>query len=438
MFLDDWQCEFIDEALAIDRDGYPLATRVLLEIARQNGKDEILVALELGDLFLTDIPLIVNTTHRYPTTMEHYLRVSSIVKGCPDLDDLVANYYTANGNCAIALKDGRRLKFLARASGNARGFAGVRRLIFNEAMRLTKSTMGDASPTGLTKRDRQTWLTSSPPRVDSEVLHEARAQVIDGKPEAKRTLAWIYENQPGTPVRLSDGSLNIEALAEVNPAYPERITLEAFEDVLADMGEEEFSVECLGVPQLPDGGATIFGPGNWMACEDISSQIANPDKARIALDVAPNSESASFAVCGARADGLPHVELIDRGNGTGWVVNFALEYRDLWPIYVLPSPHPVAGIKADLEEAGVELVELPAGAFPQACAAIQRRVIEHDIRQIGQGPLNNAVNGAATRVSGEGWTFTRPPSSVDISPLVACTVALWAETQVEERLVFAY
>lgn len=418
LILDDWQRWVLDHALAERADGNWCASEVGLIVGRQNGKGSILEALELAALFLLELDLTVHSAHEYKTAGEHYLRLAGLIQGC-DLDKRVAHYYTANGNRAIVTKNGSRLVFAARSGGSARGFTGDL-IVLDEAYKLTDAAMGAMGPTLLTRRGRQTWYTSSAPHVDSEVLHRVRKRGIEGSP---RLFYAEWGNEPGADPH------DWDAIAAANPGFGVRIQQDAFEEALEQLGEVEFTRECLGVPSMPDGGSTIFGPGNWQQCEDISSQIHQPDKARLALDVAPNSESASFAVCGARVDGLPHIELIEKGEGTGWVVNRALEYRDYWPIHVLPSPHPVSGLKADLEEAGVELVELPAGAFPQACAAIQRRVIEHELRQIGQGPLNNAVNGAATRVSGEGWTFTRVPSGADISPLVACTVALWAQTQ---------
>ena len=39
--------------------------------------------------------------------------------------------------------------------------------------------------------------------------------------------------------------------------------------------------------------------------------------------------------------------------------------------------------------------------------------------------LDDAVMGATTRIVSDGWLWDRKSASVDISPLVAATVALW-------------
>ena len=40
--------------------------------------------------------------------------------------------------------------------------------------------------------------------------------------------------------------------------------------------------------------------------------------------------------------------------------------------------------------------------------------------------LVEAIKGAGTRALGDGWCWSRKSSRVDISPLVASTLALWA------------
>jgi hypothetical protein len=45
--------------------------------------------------------------------------------------------------------------------------------------------------------------------------------------------------------------------------------------------------------------------------------------------------------------------------------------------------------------------------------------------------LADAIRGAATRKLGDSWAWSRRNSSVDISPLVASTLALWGAATLE-------
>jgi hypothetical protein len=47
------------------------------------------------------------------------------------------------------------------------------------------------------------------------------------------------------------------------------------------------------------------------------------------------------------------------------------------------------------------------------------------LRHLGTPELDAAVAGAITRPLGDAWAWSRKSSSVDISPLVASTMALW-------------
>jgi hypothetical protein len=47
------------------------------------------------------------------------------------------------------------------------------------------------------------------------------------------------------------------------------------------------------------------------------------------------------------------------------------------------------------------------------------------LRHLGQEELDAAVEGAAKRPMGDAWLWSRKNSTVDISPLVGCTLALW-------------
>ena len=53
-------------------------------------------------------------------------------------------------------------------------------------------------------------------------------------------------------------------------------------------------------------------------------------------------------------------------------------------------------------------------------------VSEGTVRHLGSGELSEAIKGACTRSLADAWVWSRRSSGVDISPLVASTLALWA------------
>jgi hypothetical protein len=116
--LDDWQAWQLEEAMGIRPDGRWSSFEVGLSVARQNGKGSILEARELAGLFLPEIHerLITHTAHEFKTAQEHFIRLATLVEGLPPrYRRLVKHIYEANGSEAIEMRDGRRLRFLARS-----------------------------------------------------------------------------------------------------------------------------------------------------------------------------------------------------------------------------------------------------------------------------------------------------------------------------------
>jgi hypothetical protein len=60
------------------------------------------------------------------------------------------------------------------------------------------------------------------------------------------------------------------------------------------------------------------------------------------------------------------------------------------------------------------------------------------LRHLGTTELTAALDGAVKRPLGDAWAWSRKSSSVDISPLVACTIALWGAGKVSEPSELIY
>jgi hypothetical protein len=177
----------------------------------------------------------------------------------------------------------------------------------------------------------------------------------------------------------------------------------------------------------------------WPGCLDAESQVVGD--IAIAVDVAPLRTSASVAVYGLRADGLGHAELIDYRSGTpDWIVDRLVELkakRDPVAI-VLDAKGPAASLLLELEKRGIRVPkkadkpkrgDLAVAAFNDvagACGQFADAVRQKKIRHRDQIQLNVALAGARSRPLGDAWAWARKAADVDISPLVAVTLARWA------------
>jgi hypothetical protein len=124
LVLDEWQSWFLTTSLRKLPTQQWSAFEVGLIVPRQNGKGALLEARQLAGLFITREPLQVHSAHEFKTAFEHFLRISQLVEGCPDLDRKVLRVRRGAGEQAIELKNGCRLRFLARSTGSGRGLTG--------------------------------------------------------------------------------------------------------------------------------------------------------------------------------------------------------------------------------------------------------------------------------------------------------------------------
>jgi hypothetical protein len=87
----------------------------------------------------------------------------------------------------------------------------------------------------------------------------------------------------------------------------------------------------------------------------------------------------------------------------------------------------------------VDVVDVTGREFAQACGAFYDDVVEGRARIRRHDSLDAAVAGAKKRTVGDAWAWARKDTSVDVSPLVAVTIARWAAMHVEGGgPVFAY
>lgn len=416
MHLDPWQQHVLRGALGERADAQWAAFEVCLLCPRQNGKGAILEALELAGLFLFGERLIVHSAHKFDTAQEHFLRLQALIEGADDLRRQVAKIPTANGKESIVLRSGARLKFVARSRGAARGFSGDR-IVFDEAFALPAEIIGSMLPALSARPNPQVWYTSSAPHADSAVLHALRRRALSDDPGRLYFAEWAAE----AGVDPSDR----DAWARANPALGLRISEEFIENEFASMSGmgDEFARERLGIPSPEDGTGGVFPPGMWGSLSDPRSQVTGP--VRVALDVTPDMAWSSFGVAGPSGSRW-QVELADRRPGTGWVIDRAAELASRYGPIVVDPKAPAAGLLSELDRQKVPVQTVSTADVVTACAGFERAVREGRLVHLGQPPLDAAVASAAVRPVGDAWIWTRARSQVDVSPLLAVTLALWA------------
>lgn len=139
-----------------------------------------------------------------------------------------------------------------------------------------------------------------------------------------------------------------------------------------------------------------------------------------AVDVSPDQASAAVAVAWRRPDGAAQVQVVDHRPGVGWLPGRVSELRDRWPGVWVLDPRGASGSQA----AGWQGGTVSAGQVRQGCAELEAAVRSGRLGHFGQPELRAALEGAVRRPSDDGgWSWARRRSAVDISPLVAVSLA---------------
>ncbi len=425
--LDDWQAWYLDGALSYDSRGRWVPFECGLAVPRQNGKGGIIEARMLAGLFLLEEPLLTYTAHEFKTAQEHFLRISNLIEGTPRLMRQVRRIRKASGAEAIELKNGNRLRFLARSASAGRGFSGD--VVFlDEAMILWALAMGALLPT----MSARTHVTAGGPQIyytgtagigeAALVFAGVRDRAIAG--EARRLFyaewgAGEKDDHAGDDVDLDDHAEWWRA----NPALhgAGRITEEFIEAERDAMADDEFARERLGIW----GNSALRGaidPDVWRALADPKSRPGST--VALSVDVPPEGKRATIARAGIRSDLKVHVE-VDSRPGTTWAVDRLAELaKKRNAVVVLDGSGRAAALIPGLVAAGVKPVVYGTRQVVTACSEFMDKVDEDGLRHTAQPELNMAVDAARRRKVGDAWAWHRRDTSVDISPLVSATLAV--------------
>ena len=449
LVLDPWQADAIDLILAVRDDGRWACYEYAELVARQNGKGAILEVRALAGLFLLGEKLILWSAHEYKTAMEGFRRFKQlllrlgkkITDNLIEVDGILVKVVNTNGEESFERLDtGARLRFIARSKGSGRGMTGDCNLV-DETFAYTTEQQDALGPTTLAVDNPQFIYTSSPPLDGSsgDVLFALRARAEAGGDDSLGYRDW---GLAGDLDHLDKVDLDDRKLwARTNPSLGTRIREEAIVRIRRMQSDLGFGREVLGIWPKRAEGSTVIDPAAWAKMADEASQRDRDAGLALGVDISPLRDSASICVYGLRADGLGHAQIADFRPGTKWLIPRLIELRDaLEPITVAMGRGTFAFLKTALDKADFQLPDDPeepkagdlavTGAIDMAAAAGQvlEGVREAEFRYVPNRHLDTAVAGAKTKTSGDTIAWTPTKSDVDITPLVAMSLARWSYT----------
>ncbi|MGV9242623.1 terminase [Streptomyces sp. NPDC003710] len=445
-----WQQHVLDVGLREREDGQWAAFECCVNVPRQNGKGGVIEARELAGLFLLDEQLIIHSAHEFKTSRVAFERIRSLILGTPDLRKRVKRILNNTTETSIELVTGQKLYFLARSGGSGRGFTGDCNIL-DEAMILGDDAMGALMPTMSAVENPQMWYFGSAgigaPSVQlARLRRRALAALEAGEPDPSLAyFEWsvdphVDECPPGCTEH--DGADDPAAWAKANPSLGYLITPEFVRNEQASLGSSGiFERERLGVGVYPSDEADtwqVIGEDAWRALAAAESQPSDP--VAFAIDMTPERSHVAIAVAGEWRGGT-HVEVVDHRSGTGWVKERVRDLTKKWgPRCWVIDPSSPAGsligeltdaLKVDPDDQSEEprllspIVQTKTRDVVQATGQFFDAVAEAKLSHLDQAPLASALAGAQKRTLGDAWAWARRIVSVDISPLVAATLAKW-------------
>lgn len=418
MDLDDWQHLCLREAAWLRRRGRGWrwsAMEAGIEVPRQNGKGDVKIVRQLTGLFVWGERLQVHTAHEFKTCYEHFRKVADIVENTPEFSKLLkprVGIRTGAGDQAIELRNGNRIRFLARSGKSGRGLTGDV-VYLDEAFALEPGMIGALMYALRARPNPQVWYTSSAPHMTSMVLHAMRHRAEATTAEEPRLLYVGWNNAPTA----SPG--DVDGWYRVNPALGVRVDIETMANEYRNALSHpdlmaEFRREALGIPEEP-GGEIVVPLPLWESLCDPAYVPTAP--LVFAVDVTPDRSSATVAACGGG------VVEVDNRAGTAWIAKRLTAHRGAR--VVVDAGSPAGALIPELERSGLKVESLGLADVAKACGAFYDDIADSRVRFRTNVALDDAVKGAVKKPVGDAWRWARRDTSVDMSPLVAATLAYW-------------
>ena len=420
--LDPWQSSVLTDWLGRAGSGLWAAPTCGGSVPRQNGKSLLVQGrAEAGMILFNE--QVIYTAHLQKTATETFEEMRDFFQS-PGLVNYVEDIRNALGREQIILKNGARIKFLARTRNGGRGQHGDL-LIFDEAQELDEVAQASFLPAISASLNPQTLYVGTPPGPEAcgVVFRGIRQRALDGK---SGKLSWFEFS-----VDEIGDIKERRRWAATNPALGRRILESTIEGEADQMDPDMFARERLGWwTPVDDHKQDLAIDGNaWEACR---SSEPKPE-GKTAYGVKFSADGSAVCLCGAviPKDGPARISMIElrpTGMGTQWLADWLNERYSKAACVVIDGRNGVdvlieklSGtwrIKNSVIRPSSRDVIAAAGTLTDALN--EKRVTWYE----GQEALRDSALTSVKRPIGGGWGFGGDNSA----PIEAAALALWGAT----------
>lgn len=463
--LDPWQAWIIERGLGQIRDEESGELMMAADtcgcwVPRQNGKGDIIMALEMGWLFLFNEQLIGHSAHLYTTAAEGFIRIKNLIEDNEQvLGSAIKRIWSGNGKQGIELvaKYNRaRLHFAAREGGQGLGFS-FPKLILDEAQALDADLMQTLLPTQSAMWDPQVWFFGTPPRNDKAWIYTIKEQGEGGAPKTCWFDYGIEYIDPNTDtaefVRVVGSE---ETNRRTNPSMgvrrPNRtgVRQAAAEAEQRKLGMTiRFAQERNGMwlPRAREAGDNAIDPQVWARLAAVTPAV--PPEIAVAFHINARRTHGTIMWAG-KIDNIWRIGIAEHKPGVDWILPRLLELKLKYsPVAFAVDARGESQIQ-ELKTIGIELpkdkdrpkrgdlivpgIDGMAQAFAILVDAATAQIPM--VRHHNEPPLNSAVS-VPPRPLGGGSTFDHKVG-VEVGPGCAGGLAMWAYRERIDKAVSEY
>ncbi len=408
-----WQQMVLEVALELLADGTLAYREVIVTVERQQGKTTLVLGVSVHRAAFWKRR--TRTYYSAQTGQDGRQKVTDDWVPVIEASPLAEHVKVRRGTDQVSLTypNGSRLDVMASSEHSGHGKV-VDLAIIDEAFSDVDDRREQAMiPAMMTRPDAQLWVVSTAGTEASAYLKRkvdaGRAAVAEGLDRGLCYFEWSAE--PDAPI--DDPATWRSCMPALGVMVPESTVASA----LRTMPEGEFRRAFLN--QWTIGDEAVIPSSTWNA---VCNAGVEADRATscLGLDVTPDRSSASIVAC----DGSSRAEVVDVRPGVAWVVGRVSELAARYgsPVAV-DLRGPAASLVDELEAAGVNLQKYAAAEMAGATARLYDAIADRKLSIRSHDALNRAREGARKRVSGDQWYWARSGSNIDISPLVALTLA---------------
>lgn len=426
--LDPWQRDFLEAAMGQDDAGAWVADEAALVVPRQNGKTVALLVRALWGALEGGERLILWTAHEFKTSREAFELLKQLVE-LPEFEETYGKptVSVSHGKEGVTFQNGARILFIARTRTSGRGFSPDF-VIIDESFELNALALAALKPALAAGKSPSMWYASSAPHPTSTVLRQICLRGRAGEADRLTYFEWCA-------AETVDPSA-VSAWLAANPGIGYRITLNHVASELAafEAEPEHFLRERLGIwyeAAFP----SVFDARLWASLADLSPPSPSGVKV-IAVDVDPDRKRAVIAAAGDLGDGRVLVEILDDRKQVAWVVDRVVDLvAEHDPHAILVDSAGQSGtLIAPMQRAGVDVRRTTGPEMVAAAGQFYDAVLEGRLVHMDQPELNAAVEGARQRQLGDvGWAWGRRSSAVNVSPLVAASLAVFGVNSTDSK-----